>query len=169
MVSHSHLLAGNSESSQSQDLFTEFGVSGPSSPSLSSPLILYSDDMGESDSVPLAIAVSSDDSTSLDKALEVDVGPVLGQEARDIFKAAHYFSRQDREDAISERKRNLQLMEFISAHGLSVNDVNSFISDGKIADFVTAHKVLIKSPMRVGESSRSNPLGGHWGSFLPAR
>lgn len=146
MVSHSHLSAGNSESSQSHDLFVEYGVSRPSSPLLSSPLLLSTEDMGESDPFPLATGVCSDDSSSLDKALEVNVGPVLGPAAQDIFKAVHYFSQKDREDALSERKANQQLREFISAHGFSPNNINDFISEGKLAKVVSADLMLDKSP-----------------------
>lgn len=160
MVSHSHLSAGNTESSQSQDLFTEFGVSRPSSPPLSSPLFLSSDDMAESDPVPLAIASSSGVATSLDKAAEVDVGPVLGQGAQDIFKSAQYFSRKDGEEALVERKKNQHLFNFISVHGFSSNDVNSFISAGKLADSRNAHQVSKESSSILGmpSGSRLPPL-----------
>lgn len=67
MVSPSHLSNGNSESYISRDLFSEFGISRPNSPSLSSPLVLSSEDMVESDPNPQAVSISSDGSTSLDK------------------------------------------------------------------------------------------------------
>lgn len=104
MVSHPHLSAANSESCQSHDIFAKFGISMPNSPPT---LLSNSDDMMESDPNPLAISISSDDSTSLDKALEVNVGPALGPEAQDIFKVAQYFSRKDRDEALLERKRNM--------------------------------------------------------------
>lgn len=154
MVSHSHLSAGNSESSQSRDLFAEFGVSNPNSPSLSSPLVLCCDDMVESDAVPQAISVSSNASTSLDLALEVNAGPALGSEAQEIFKSAQYFSRKDREDALHERKKNSQLMEFISAHGFAANYVNAFLSDGTLANPTNALKVFDECPLEVGGPSK---------------
>lgn len=68
---------------------------------------------------------------------------------------AHYFSSKDREEAISERKRIMQLMDFISAHGLSVNDVNAFVSEGKIANVEIAPKVFDNIPSRMGESPKA--------------
>lgn len=44
--------------------------------------------------------------------------------------------------------------EFIFAHGLTMNDVNAFISDGKIANVVSANKVYDESPHGTGEYSK---------------
>lgn len=54
MVSHSHLSAGNSLSSQSRDLFAEFGVSNPNSP------LKVSSDMAESVPNPNGSTLVSD-------------------------------------------------------------------------------------------------------------
>lgn len=174
MVRHSHLSAGNSESTQSRNLFVEFGISQPNSPSFSSPLGFSCDDMGESDPIPSVVALSSDDSIALDKALEVNVGPVLGSDAQDIFRAAHYFSSKDRDEALLERKKVMQLMDFISAHGLSVNDVNAFVAEGKLATVSHARRVFDKSSPLIDESPNSRDaiisspsfLGEIWSQLL---
>lgn len=91
MVSHSHLSAGNSASSQSRDNLAEFGVSNPNSPAVDAQLgsnsegLLETVGMAEADPNPMSI--SSSDSTSFNH-LEVDVGPPMGAEASNIFKEA---------------------------------------------------------------------------------
>lgn len=118
--------------------------------------------MVESDAIPRPVTMSSDESTSLDKVLEVNIGPSLSSEAQDIFKAAHYFSSKDREEARLERERVMQLSNFISAHGFSANDVNDFISVGKLSSHGHTHQVFDKSSPEAGEPSGARPsiLGG---------
>lgn len=158
MVSHSHLSAGNSISSQSQDLFADYGISRPSSPSLSSPLVLSCEDMVESDANPQAVAISSGESTSsLNKELEVAVGPAMSAEAQDLFKAVHYFSSKDRDDALHERERNMKLLNFISAHGFSMSAVNAFVSEGTLSAPESARQVFDNIPNAVGEPSGAKP------------
>lgn len=169
MVSHSHLSNGNSVSSVSHDLSAEFGVSRPNSPSISSPLVLSIEDMVESVAMPHPISCRSDDSSSLGKDLVVDVGHALSTEARDIFKAVHYFSRKDRAEALAEREKILKLQNFISAHGFSVEDVNSFIVEGKLATKDIARQVFEKIPpgptapfgTRAGSPPPRSPFGSH--------
>lgn len=144
MVDYSHLSTGNLESSLACDVFSGLGVSNPNSPSEvefvrdalaptsfgdlsgsiftnpSSPLVGNIIEMTESVAIPVPIPVSSGDSSSSDANLEVNLGPVLGAEAQDIFKAAHFFSRKDKDESITERKKNLHLMNFILALGLSI-------------------------------------------------
>lgn len=78
----------------------------------------------EADANPHAIVLSSDESTSLDNHLEVNLNPALSSETQDLFKAVHHFSQKDRNEAAFERKKNQHLIDFISAHGLSLKDVN---------------------------------------------
>lgn len=146
MVSHSHLSKGNSESSQSHDLFAEYGVSNPSSPSISSLQVLRCEDMMESDPIPAAISVSSDESISLDNVPESNLGLAFETNVQDIFKVVQHFSQKDRDEALFERKKNFQIMDFLNAHGITMNDVNAFTAKGKKVDWEHACKVLDKSP-----------------------
>lgn len=181
MVSHSHLSAGNSVSSHSRDIFADYGVSAPSSSSESPlavssnglveaevnmnlpSLVPNSDDMVESEINPHTVGISSEESTSLDRDLDVHIGPALGTEAQDIFKAAQYFSRMDRVEALEERKRNSQLLDFISAHGLSLNDANAYVSEGKLAPMVNAQKLsgsgLVTNARKVFDESPLKDAG----------
>lgn len=155
MVDHAHLSAGNSMSSQSRDLFEEFGVSNPYSPSLSTPLFLSSDDMGESDfnPAPLAVSKSSEESFATEHELDINIGPALGANAKEIFIAAQHFSQKDRDEALFERKKNLQLMNFLAAHDVSISDVQNFVSSGQLSDFGSVRKVSGTSPKRTGTSA----------------
>lgn len=94
MVSHNHLLEGNSLSRPSRDIHAEFGASAPNSPN-----------MAESVPNPLALVPISDDSSSNGDmgALSLDCESDL----QDVFRAARYFTQKDRvEDVMwmSERK-----------------------------------------------------------------
>lgn len=157
MVSHSHLSAGNSDSSNSRNLFAEYGVSNPNSPSDHAQEVRSQDDMVESLANPLAVALSSDDSTSLDHIQEDNLGPSLDANAHDIFKAAFYFTRKDREEAVHERKMNRDLIDFITAHGLSLKDVNDFVLHVKISkpSNALARESDLQESLGVADSSPS--------------
>lgn len=79
-----------------------------------------------------------------------DVGMGLGFDSvlNSIFKAVHHFSSQDRSDAIAERKRNQTLLDFISSHGHSLQEVNDFSSKGGSPRKVNADNVFVNSPLR---------------------
>lgn len=87
MVSHNHLSVGNSESSLSKDLFTEFGVSHPNSPD-SLPPHLGVEDMVESAPIlgGTGTNISSEDSSTNALApVMVSImlwGPMLGKYSR---------------------------------------------------------------------------------------
>lgn len=122
----------------------------------------------ETEVVPQTLTISSDGSTSLDKEFTVTVGQPMSYEAHDILKAANYFSSKDREEALLERNKNLQLMSYLSAHGVSINDVQAFISDGKLTKVGDAQKVFVKSPkptatagLALDGTSASSLLDGH--------
>lgn len=151
-------------SSESRDLYAEFGILNPFSPPLSSPLVLssadmvvsdacplavvsYSDDMMESEPIPSAIVISSEDSTSLVNHLEDNLGPALGSNYSEIFKAAQHFSQKDRDEALFERGKNLNLMNFLSAHGFTANDVNAFVTEGKLVTSGHARQVRGECPL----------------------
>lgn len=121
----------------------------------SSMFVPNCDDMIESDANPPTGGISSEDSTSLDKELEVNIGPALEAEPQDIFKAAQHFSRKDREEAFEERKKNSLLLDFISTHGLSMQDVNAYATEGKLAQLVSAQKLSASGlvPIAAGPSS----------------
>lgn len=138
IVSHSHLSAGNSESSPSRDRFAEFGVSNPSSPT-----------MLESEPVPLDFSIDSDESAANS---DWDNKMGLGQHSPlgDIFKAAQHFSRQDRIDVVEERLKNQKLVHFLNAHGFSIKEVHDFSESGVLHKRVHAHDLFDKSPMRDG-------------------
>lgn len=82
------------------------------------------------------------------------LGPV--SPSLDIVKAALHFSSQDRIDAVAERKRNLELMDCLAAHGISIQDINAYVQTGAIARVVDAQNVLVKSPQ--GDVASSFPV-----------
>lgn len=71
----------------------------------------------------------------------------MGAEVSEIFKAAQYLSRKDREEVVLERKKNLKFLDFISAHGLSITDFNEFVESGKISSSGNAQKVFGQGPV----------------------
>lgn len=154
-MSHSHLSAGNFVSSSSRDLFAELGVSNPSFSSVPSDDDGPGSDMAEADANPRAMVISLDDSTSAEPNSDFNLGRVSVSEAQELFKAVHYFSHKDREEAVAERKRVQTLMDFIAAHGLSVQDVDKFAQTGKIESNVG--KVFDDCPLAVAGPSSVSP------------
>lgn len=73
-------------------------------------------------------------------------------EMQEIFKVAQHFSSQDRADAIAERKRCQLLLDFISANGHSLQEVNVFASKGALPRKVIADKVFDKNSLRAGNN-----------------
>lgn len=140
MVDHHHLSVGNSNSSQSRDLFAECGVSNPNS-----PIAFVA--IAESEPIPSNFSISSDESKALDSHLGVDLGLASSSATQDIFKAAHYFSINGRAEALAERKKNAKLMDYISALGLPLDDVNNLSSIGTLVALVNARKVLDSCPI----------------------
>lgn len=132
MVSDNHLSAGNSLSSPSRDLHAEFGVLGPNS--------LY---MAESEPNPLVLAPISDDSSS-NEDMEVSALD-RGSDMQDIFRAARYFTQKDRMDAVDERKKNQDLIDFLYAKGFSIQDVNAFVRSCSSSGTDHAHHLFDKS------------------------
>lgn len=169
-----NLSAGNTESSQFRDLFAEYGVSNPNSPATPSHLAISSDGMVESDCnpIPLALSQSSEESTTLDIDREVNIGPALGDNAKEIFLAAQHFSLKDRDEVLFERKKNLHLMEFLAAHGVPLTAVQDFVKEGKLSDFGNGRKVLIQSPppfaLAGGETTKAGLLNHGTGIKLGA-
>lgn len=98
---------------------------------------------------PLDLSVAPYASAAISEITE-GLGPI--SPSRDIVKAAMHFSRQDRIDAIAERKRNLELMDCLAAHGISVQDINAFVQTGAIARVAT-HNLFVESPQRNDVSS----------------
>lgn len=70
----------------------------------------------------------------------------MGENAREIFKATQHFSQKDRDEAIFERRKNLHLMDFPNAHGISINDVQAFFTEGKMTSIGITRHVFDKSP-----------------------
>lgn len=66
-----------------------------------------------------------------------------------------------------ERTKVANFMSFLSAHGFSLNDVNAFVAEGKLAKLGHPRQVLDKSPMKKTVDLMSCPsteqtfLGSH--------
>lgn len=148
MVDHQHLSAGNSESSHSCDLFAEFGVSNPNSPTAFVAMV-------ESEPITSNISISSDESNAFDAQLGESFGPASTSVAQDIFKAAHFFSRNDRDDALAEKRKNAKLMDYISTLGLPLDDVNNMSTIGTSAVLGNARKVFDSCPVFGRSSSKA--------------
>lgn len=98
MVSYSHLSAGNSISSLSRDLFTDFWASIPNSPDLVESV------MAESSSFPTKVAVVSDESDS-NSDVEATLGLKHGSAMKEVFQAAQHLTQQGSIDVAHERRK----------------------------------------------------------------
>lgn len=103
--------------------------------------------MAESEAVHLDISIDSDESAA-NTDMDANMGLRQDSGMQDIFKAAKHFSHQDRIDAAAERQKNQKLLDFISAHGFSIQEVNEFVSKGVVTRKVNARDMFVKSPMR---------------------
>lgn len=150
MVDYSHLSAGNSESSHPRDLLAEFGVSSQNTIN-----------MIESDPVHLDVSIGSaeSDESSVNGGLEGAVNPAHASDLQDIVRAAQHFTQKDRLEAVAERKKSQDLIDFISAQGFSMNDVNSFLQGGSKIRQVNAHNMFVECPKSPLVPGRSSPEG----------
>lgn len=140
-MDHNHLSAGNS---------VEYGVSKQNSPTDTIEMV-------KSVAIPSNVSISSDDSNAFDAHLEENLGLAPTSDTQEIFRAAQYFSRKDRDEALAERKKNARLLDYITALGLPLEDVNNLSSIGTLAAIANALKVLYACPVFGRPSSSSTP------------
>lgn len=141
-MAHSSLLSGVSSNLEISD------------PVLSVPIPPV--DMVESAALGASLSLSSDDSDDEGSPSSAIRSPLMESQIQDIFIAANQLSKQDRIDAAAGRKRIQVLMNFLSAHGHSAKEVDTFAINGSISRKGPAHNLFDKNPLRNASSSKAN-------------
>lgn len=142
-------------------MFAEFGIIPPSSAhGQEDPLVMISSsqerrmDIDSSDSIPSV----GDASTEGSFALEDNPVGLGNANASEVFRAAQQLTHKDRLEAVEERKKNQDLVNFILTKGHSLQEVQSFLSGNGIQRSLNDQDLIVPPSSCVGAKDHDDGL-----------